>query len=254
MNTFFSYYWKNESITDTKLISVLNELLFSDNKEEKLNSLNTILKTNNSIVIGIYFDNYFYNGTLSRWGVENNLDQFNSQTLVKAREILNQKHVHSFSHKHASYLSAFGILARLGTQQDIALIENIISTVKTRDTELDASILMALSFSCISDYTGYNSIIFDYLKGFAIKKILPSDICNYTWSALTNYKIKEVEGFLLNLLNSDDVYFQIRAAYSLDIEKHFDSIKQAAKRWPTVLIWEGEETIRLIKEFEETIK
>lgn len=259
MNQFKSYYWTPQDLDTKGLRRAYQQFCNSDSTlEQKLESFKKLLESGSVIAQGIAFDQFFYTESLSRFGSTNPYWQYSEQLLSQAREQLKTPPVTVVKPKEkaivgANHASALGVLAHLGQEHDISLIEPILRS--SRDINvLDMGFRAARQ--CLKDTENLypeiiltlSQIIFDEERDLGIRAA--------AISAFSDYMIPEVEEVLVKAAKQCPLPISAHAAWLLsvyDLQKHLVLLQELSEAWPNDAMYPASEVRDLLKSSPQTL-
>jgi hypothetical protein len=108
---FHSFHWKRHKLVDEELTRALVELMDPTGLDAYLHAFTTLLHSGDTAAAGMALDHFQYSGALTRFGGESVVDQYESEVLAVARDLLRQQPLPEDDHtlvgaNHASALYA----------------------------------------------------------------------------------------------------------------------------------------------------
>ncbi|MBD2766285.1 hypothetical protein IC235_00070 [Hymenobacter sp. BT664] len=224
----------------------------SSTREQKLDSFKRLLESDSVIAQGIAFDQFFYVESLTRFGSSNPYWQYSEQLLRKAREQLKNPPVTVDKSKEkaivgANHASALGVLAHLGQERDISLIEPILRSA------CDSSVLdmgFGAAEQCLRDTENPYPEIIAALSQIIFAEERDLDIRAAAIRAFSGYMVPEVEEVLVKATKQCPLPVSAHAAWLLsarNFQKHLALLEEISKAWPDDAMYPASEICELIK-------
>ncbi|BAZ31242.1 hypothetical protein NIES4074_37140 [Cylindrospermum sp. NIES-4074] len=256
MNQFKSYYWTPENLESETLQKAFYQLFSEDStNEKKVLSFKTLLESDSVVAQSMAFDQFFYTESLTRFGNNNPYEQFSEQLLSKARQQLKNPPITANKLNEetvgANYASAFGVLAHLGQEEDIFLIEPIIRSSQ------DIGVLWSGLFAAEHCLSSANNLYLDFTE--ILSKIILDEEQNLgirtaaigVIGAISEYAISSVEELLVRGVNQCSLPISAHAAWLLgfaDLPKYATLLQEISNTWGDDAIYPASEVRDLLKE------
>jgi hypothetical protein len=259
MSQFKSYYWTPQDLETKGLRRAYQQFFSSDSTlEQKLESFKRLLESDSVIAQGIAFDHFFYTESLSRFGSSNPYWQYSEQLLSQAREQLKNPPVTVTKPKEkaivgANHASALGVLAHLGQEHDISLIEPILRSSCDINV-LDMGFWAARQ--CLRDTENLYPEIIVTLSQIVFDEERDLDIRAAAISAFSDYMVPEVEEVLVKAAKQCPLPVSANAAWLLsgqNFQKHLALLEEVSKAWPDDAMYPASEVRELLKSSSQTL-
>lgn len=253
MDNFISYYW-NINDVKSELRASLEKLLAGNQiSEEKSEAFFRLLNSNDSVAQGIIFDQFFYTDSLNRFGITNFFERFGQLLLEKARKQLQSSPIETVASNGrkivgANYASALGIIARLGTKDDISLVTSILNTSKDAEVLYNACLAVG---HCLADTSEVVNETITALKQIIYDVSLSTNLRISAVRAFADYEVPEAEELLRKVSRECDPSISIYSAYTLagsSFERNKDFLKQVSDDWGTDVGYPGSEILKMLRD------
>lgn len=252
MDDFISYYWNIDDVKPESRAS-LEKLLANQTSEEKSKTLSRLLNSGDDIAQGIIFDQFFYADSLNRFGIANFLERFGQLLLGKARNQLQSPPIETVASNGkkivgANYASALGIIARLGTEDDISLVTSVLKTSKDAEVLYNACLAVG---HCFADTLKVWDETITVLKRIIYDDSLSDNLRITAVRAFADYKVPEVEELLREVAQECEHSISVFSAYTLagsSFERNKDFLKKVSDDWGDDVGYPGSEIIEMLSE------
>lgn len=259
MNQFKSYYWIPQDLETKGLRRAYQQFLSNDStREQKLESFQRLLKSDSVIAQGIAFDHFFYTESLTRFGSSNPYWQYSEQLLSQAREQLKNPPVTVTKPKEkavvgANHASALGVLAHLGQENDISLIEPILRS--SRDINVLDMGFRAVG-QCLKNTKNVYPEIILTLSQLVFDEESDLGTRAAAIGAFSDYIVPEVEEVLVKAATQCPLPISAHAAWLLSVrnlKKHLALLQELSKTWPDDAMYPVSEVRDLLKSSSQTL-
>jgi hypothetical protein len=241
--SFVAYHWHIKDVDKASGLqgTVLN-LAFSESQEVRRAAFLELLHSNDPAAQGIAMDQYTYNQTLRRWGIDNEFKLYEGEIVEAARALLLIPPVTAMEWNTgndlvgANYASALHVLWFLGNEADCGLIEPILRTAT--HPEVLRIACNTLSTCLEGSQTLYPEILQDLQHLIFEVDLSNAELLEISQTAiysLRGYKLKEVESILLEALQHENCTISAHAAEVLhqwNLPQYCDQIQAVMTNWP----------------------
>lgn len=244
--SFIAYYWHREDVDEASdLQETVNALVFSSSQQARCEAFLELLHSGNPAAQGIAMDNYTYNQTLRRWGIDNEFKPCENEIADVAREQLRRLPVTALTWNKgsglfgANYASAFLVLSFLAKEADCSLIEPLLRTLTHfAHPEILDNAWQAIKTGLEGSQTLYPDILQDLRHLVFETDLSDAEMVKVAQKAvysLWGYKLRQAEEILLEALQHENYKISAQAAEVLvywDLPKYFEQIQAVASNWP----------------------
>jgi hypothetical protein len=261
-SSFLAYHWHLVDIDEASgLQSDVCELAYGSTLEGRRAAFLKLLGSNNPAAMGIALDQYSYNQTLRRWGIDNELQPYEENIAEAARTLLHQPPVTALEWNEsraivgANHASALNVLGFIGTETDCVLIEPILHV--STDPEVLNNAYWALDTCLQKSQTVYPNIL-QSLRRLLFEsegEFSETEQLRLQKSAiriLSEYKLSESETILLDALKHGNYQVSVEAALILmhwNLPQYCEQIQAAVSSWPADAVYRVNEVKYKLDEY-----
>ncbi|MEV4109805.1 hypothetical protein [Nonomuraea sp. NPDC049695] len=236
---FHSLHWTDAEPADPELRAAHRELMFPAGDEACLQAFLTLLRSDDTVAVGIALDHYeHWKGLCAVLADETSAERHLPEVLARAREVLRQPpspaELSPECGAGANHVSALNLIgARHATPSDADLVVDLLTRAAT-DRVLDKTIWMA--YGVLDKAEAKDQRVVDAL----------SDLLSGPWPRFSSVKEQAIrvladslgpqaDDVLLRLVRGDDARAQAHAAYYLvgtgGLDRHRDLLVEVAESW-----------------------
>lgn len=237
---FRTYHWQTSDLAGTEMEPALRVLSSpTSSREEKREALGVLASSENVVAQGIAFDYYFYHQTLLRFGsTEHPFQDLADLLLTRAREQLRRAPVDSVGAsgnviRGANHASALALLARLGNEEDLRLIEPVLAS--SSDVDVLVTGLGAVQHCAAQtqhEQPALAQVLIRIVRGPAHTMFVRGEAVR----ALSTCPGDDVERALIEICEHEPFPMSAWAALALgdiNLERYFALIQRAVESWPS---------------------
>jgi hypothetical protein len=238
--TFAAYHWSYDCITNPDLREKVENIVYGSTEEERCNTFLTFLRSDDDAAQCIALDNYCYNQTLRRWGIENEFQPYEVEIAEIARKQLQKAPITVDIIRPiyigANHASALFVLWHLGIEVDCGLIEPVLRT--SQDSNVLALACYAIG-TCLSGSQTIYPEILQNLRNLIFETNFndpaTARVCKEAIGSLFGYKVDEAETILTEALQHENYEISAGAAFVLvqwNLPRYWEQIQQFMLTWP----------------------
>ncbi|MFI0448123.1 hypothetical protein [Actinomadura sp. 6N118] len=224
---FHSFFWNNSDL-DEELNQALDELMEPTEEGAYLRAFRTMLHSGDTAAAGIALDHFQYSGALTRFGGESVVEQYETEVLAVARDLLRQPPMPDGSN-HASALNA---MMNIAEPADADLIADALET--TNGNVHDPACAAAGTALARSDVPSPRLLA--VLAALAFDEAIDMEDRTRALSSVAEADCPEAIRLLIRATESPALEMQVAGAVGLGIHDrlpvHRELLERLVATWP----------------------